>query len=101
MQLIRVDAKDWKTGDDLCQALTSAIQAPEWHGCSIDAFLDSMIWGGLNELNPPYTIQISNLEKAPDSVADIVKVLKSNLDEARIEYRTRRGHDVDVYLEII
>jgi hypothetical protein len=29
---------------------------------SPDAFVDSMIWGGMNSVEPPYTVQISNLK---------------------------------------
>ena len=41
-----VDASNWKTKLDLYRDLLPAIGAPKWHGWSVDALIDSMVWGG-------------------------------------------------------
>ena len=61
MRTIRLNAENWKTVLDFYDALLAALGAPDWHGASIDAMIDSMIWGGINDVDPPYTVQIQNL----------------------------------------
>jgi hypothetical protein len=53
LRLIDLDASDWQTVLDFYGALRSCVGAPEGHGWSPDAFIDSMIWGGINRLEPP------------------------------------------------
>ena len=100
MRIVELDASGWETISDYCKALRRAIQAPEGHGCSIDAFLDSMIWGGMSTISPPYTVRVRNLAKAPTPIVDEVKLLKRSLEEARTERLEQRGQDVNVQLEI-
>jgi hypothetical protein len=61
---------------DFLLSLANAIGAPEWHGMSPDAFVDSIIWGGINSVQPPYTVQIKNITNAPSEVADYVSQLR-------------------------
>ena len=65
MQIIQLDASKWKTVLDFCRAILSAIGAPERHGKSLDAFIDSMVWGGINAVEPPYTVRISGTAMLP------------------------------------
>src|SRR6266700_2225366 len=74
MRLIQLDAKGWKSQLDFIPSLTRALGSCEGHGMSPDAFVDSMIWGGMNRVEPRYTVQISNLNAAPKEVADYVSL---------------------------
>lgn len=51
--IVDLDASAWKTPNDIYAALFKALGSPDWHGDSPDALIDSMIWGGINELEPP------------------------------------------------
>ena len=101
MQIIELDAKDWKSFRDYLGALKAALGSPDWHGNNIDAFLDSMIWGGINKVNPPYTVKICNTSGLPKEIIEEIELLSRSLMDARAESKIRRGQDVDVKLEII
>jgi hypothetical protein len=96
MRLIELDAEAWKDPLDFLQSLADAIGSPEWHGMSPDAFVDSMIWGGINTVQPPYTVQIKNIVSAPSEVADYVSLVASAIKEARQERFRRRGDNIEV-----
>src|SRR5882724_5798083 len=96
MRLIELDAAEWKTPLDFLQSLADAIGSPEWHGMSPDAFVDSMIWGGINSVQPPYTVQINNITNTPSEVADYVSMMASIIEEARQERFRRQGDKIEV-----
>lgn len=100
MRIIHLDATKWKTVLDFCRALLSAIGAPKEHGKSPDAFVDSMIWGGINAVEPPYTICISGTVMLPKDVREYVELVKQALARGRLDYQKRRSGDVDVVIEI-
>ena len=100
MRIIELDAAKWKTYDDFYNALLASIGAPKWHGISPDALIDSMIWGGINAVEPPYTIRISGAATLPKDVHDEVELVKGVLTKGRIDYQSRRGGGVEVAIEI-
>jgi hypothetical protein len=100
MRTIKLDATNWKTVIDFYDALLAAIGAPKWHGDSPDALIDSMIWGGINAVEPPYTIRIFGAEKLPKNVREHVELVKQALAKARLEYQSRKSGDVEVSMEI-
>jgi hypothetical protein len=100
MQIINLDATKWKTVADFYTALLSAIGAPQWHSHSPDALIDSMIWGGINAIEPPYTIRISGTVAIPKQVIEEIELVKNVLAEGRLEYQNRRGGDVEVVINI-
>jgi hypothetical protein len=63
---------------------------------SPDAFVDSMIWGGINSVQPPYTVQINNITNTPSEVADYVSMMASIIEEARQERFRRQGDKIEV-----
>jgi len=93
MRLIQLDAKGWKSQLDFIPSLTRALGSCEGHGMSPDAFVDSMIWGGMNSVEPRYTVQISNLNAAPKEVADYVSLMISAISEGRQRFQ-RHGEDI-------
>ena len=100
MRTIELDARNWRTVHDFYDALFAEIGAPAWHGHSINALIDSMIWGGINSLKPPYTVLVSGMELTPREVRDEVELAKQDLDEAALEFQRRRGQRADVKFEI-
>ena len=55
MRIIEIDGSDWQSVKDFLTALRAAIGAPDWHGSNVNAFIDSMIWGGINQIEPHLT----------------------------------------------
>jgi Barstar (barnase inhibitor) len=70
MRVIEIDCSDWQSVKDFLTALRAAIGAPDEHGWSVNAFIDSMIWGGINQTEPPYEIRISGTERGPKEIRD-------------------------------
>lgn len=52
--VIELDASDWKTTSDFYDALLSALGAPDWHGRSGVALVDTMLH---NDVNSCSTLQ--------------------------------------------
>lgn len=101
MRIIKLDAAKWKTVIDFYDALLAAVGAPKWHGKSPDGLINSMIWGGINAVEPPYTIRIFGAEKIPRDVREHVELVKQALARARLEYQSRKGRDIEVAIEIV
>lgn len=100
MGIIELDATKWKTIVDFYDALLVALGSPKGHGKSPDALIDSMIWGGMNAVEPPYIIRILGADTLPASVRDHIQIAKEALEKGRKDYRKRRGDDVEVAIEI-
>jgi hypothetical protein len=100
MRIIELDARGWSKPDDFYAALLPELGAPEWHGHNANALNDSVIWGGINAVNPPLMIRIRGLDGAPEAVVDEVKLAKRGLDQGREDFRAQHGRDIDVELQI-
>ncbi len=100
MHDIKLDARSWTDVMDFYHALLLALGAPNWHGTSIDALVDSMVWGEINAVEPPYRIQIFNTGSLPSEAIREISNSRVALLEARREFLARRGKDVEVSLEI-
>ena len=100
MHIIELDAARWKKVLDFYDALLAAVGAPKGHGRSVDGLIDSMIWGGMNAIDPPYTVRILDADKLPKDVREEIELVKRELAEARTEFRKRKGRDVEVNFEI-
>lgn len=98
-KIIELDATKWKTVHHFYDALLSELSAPALHGHNINALVDSMIWGGMNKIEAPYLVKISNSTGLPKVVHQHIELLQSALFEARADFHARRGRDVVVELE--
>ncbi len=101
MRIIELDAANWKTPIDFYVALLAALGAPKSHGNSINALIDSMIWGGINAVNPPYKIVVSNIRHVPSDVANEVNLAKHELAESKAYFQVQKGYNVIVEFEVI
>ena len=99
MRTIDLDASYWKTKLDFYRDLFAAIGAPKWHGESIDALIDSMVWGGVNEVALPYTVRVFGTAKLPKDVRDHVELVRHHLTEACAYFRNQEGHDLGLRFE--
>jgi hypothetical protein len=82
MQIVELHADGWVTAMDFMNALKKAIGAPDWHGSSADAFLDSMIYHDkINALKSPYTIRIGGVDKAKPEAQDAIRLLARLINE--------------------
>lgn len=101
MRIIDLDAAKWKTPDDFYNALLPELGAPEWHGHNPNALNDSVIWGGINAVNPPLTIRVRRLSLVPEAVLEEVRWAKQGIDLGREDFRTQNGRDIEVQLLIV
>jgi hypothetical protein len=100
MKTIKLDATSWKTASDFYDALLPAIGAPDWHGRNINALIDSMVFGGINNLHPPYAVTIVNTIGLPEAVSSEVVLAANAIQEGRRDLLARTGEDVIVSLEL-
>ena len=98
--IIEIDASGWRCVLDFYKAVLRQIGAPGWHGMSIDALIDSIVYGGINKLDPPYTLRFLNTGGLSNEIADELRNAKEAIDESRLHQRNNAGFDADVELEI-
>jgi len=79
MRIVELDAAGWTTVGDFLEALKKALGAPKWHGTSYNAMIDSMVYGGINEVELPYEVHVRNSEPAPKDVRDAIELLRLEL----------------------
>ncbi|HTW36102.1 MAG TPA: barstar family protein [Rhizomicrobium sp.] len=85
MNFVDLDASQWKTPLDFYEALLAALGAPRWHGRNINALIDSMVYGGICELEPPLIVRVTGTGNLPDDVRDDLIFTILALGEARTE----------------
>lgn len=94
MQIVELHAENLVTALDFAGALKKAIGAPDWHGSSVDAFLESMIYtDGINALKAPYTIRISGVDQAGPEAQRMIRLLAQVINERGA---SDRGGDLEV-----
>jgi RNAse (barnase) inhibitor barstar len=101
MRIIELNAKNWRTWQDFYNALLVALGAPEGHGRNLNALIDSMVWGGMNTVEAPYTIRISETEKLSKDVLAEIDEVKLALASACTEGRELGRGDVEISFEIV
>ena len=101
MRIIDLDATNWKSWRDFYRELLGALGAPEGHGKSVNALIDSMVWGGMNKVEPPYTIRIFGIAKLPEDVREEIELLRHALPEACAEFRSREGRDLGIRIRSV
>ena len=82
MHTFRLDASNWKSILDFYYELLPALGAPIWHGWGINALIDSMIYGDINKIVPPYAVQIVNTKSLPKDLVDEIRFVIYALNSA-------------------
>jgi len=99
MRVIEIDGSQWASVADFCNALCSAIGAPDWHGSSVDALIDSIVvHDDINAVKAPYTIRVSNTIKLPSKVKAEIEMLVSAVNKAAA---LDQGTDLEVNIQIV
>ena len=81
MKRISIDISGCQTVNDFYDVLLSALEAPSWHGRNLDALWDS-ITSDVNNIMPPYSIEVSGGESSPETVAALTHRVRALFDEA-------------------
>jgi hypothetical protein len=100
MRIIELDAFGWKTPGDFIEALKIAIGAPDWHGSSVNAFVDSMGTGDVNAVEPPYIVKIVNASDLRGDIIELIEAISAGVAGRRLYEATRTGEDRIVRLEL-
>lgn len=94
MKMIQFDARAWTSPDDFFAALLPALGAPSWHGRSLNA-LDDSLYGGINEVEPPFTVVIAGASGLPSAMQAFLAEATEVFTDARKKY----GEDVALELK--
>ncbi|MBB4155650.1 RNAse (barnase) inhibitor barstar [Sphingomonas jinjuensis] len=70
MNIVELDARYWNAPADFYNALLRQLGAPDWHGESIPAMIDSMIVGDINEVALPLRVIVTGLSKTSEAAFD-------------------------------
>jgi len=100
MRTIELNSRNWKVVDDFYSALLAALGAPQGHGHNVNAIIDSMVWGGMNTVTPPYTIRISGIEGLSKDVRDEIDMAVRAIADGRRDFQRLRGDDVAIEFEL-
>ncbi len=101
VRTIELHAQGWNTILDFYDALLTAIGAPDWHGRSINALIDSMVWGSINSVEPPYKVQVFGIRNLASDARRAIEQAEQGIEQGRADFLQRRGHDPGVSLKII
>ena len=90
MKRIYIDVSGCRTTETFYRMLLSELGAPDWHGHNLDALWDSITGGHINEIAPPYHVEVSGSQRVPMELATLLNRVQSLFEEAK----TERGIDV-------
>lgn len=91
---IVLDGSSWQSTTDFFAALLPCLGAPAWHGHNLDA-LDDSLYGGINKVEPPFTVIVRGAEKLPADMASFLAKVSTVFADAREQY------GVEVRFELI
>jgi hypothetical protein len=74
MRIIDLDTTKWKEELDFYADLLRALEAPEWHGESVAALVDSMIYGRINAVEPPFVVRVFGAKRLPKEIREHMDV---------------------------
>jgi hypothetical protein len=97
-KIIEIDGSRWRTSSDAVDGLRAALGAVEGHGTGVDAFIDSMIYGGMLEAEPPYEVVVHGL--ASCEAAAFIEQSSQALIDASAWRKAHYGDDAHVALHV-
>jgi hypothetical protein len=80
--------------------LKQALGSPAWHGDSVDAWIDSIVYGRINTVETPYLIRITGIANCSDTLRDEITLLADEIQRARAWKVKHYGEDVEVSFQI-
>lgn len=100
MLVIKLDATGWRSFRDFYDALKAALGSCEGHGDSVDAWIDSIIYGGMNAVEAPYVVQITGTTNCEATLKEELVAFSEAIIGARAWKLKHYGTDVDVSFRI-
>ncbi|MCW5719321.1 MAG: hypothetical protein KIS68_15995 [Bauldia sp.] len=100
VRVIRLDASQWVKPSDVDQAFKSALGSPESHGNGADAWIDSMLYGGMNEIDAPFRIEIDGTDGMNETTFYYLMLIQCTVGHARLLKSTQTGVDTDVTIAV-
>ena len=94
MKQICVDVSQCQTLDAIYTALLSELGAPSWHGHNLDALWDSITDGDINEIKPPYYVEVRGADRLPLELVSLLTQMRTLFEEAAAE------QEIDVCFKI-
>lgn len=85
MKHILIDVSECQTPDAFYMALLSKLGAPGWHGHNLDALWDSLTDGDINEITPPFCVEVRGRERVPAELASLLTRVQSLFEEAKAD----------------
>ncbi len=99
--IIDLDASSWERELDYYNALLGALGAPGWHGRNVNAVVDSVIYGGINQVAPPFVVRFHGTKKTPDDVRREIILVNDEIAKARSYRLKSQGKDTPVEFEVV
>jgi RNAse (barnase) inhibitor barstar len=87
---------DWTqidSPDAFYETVLPQLRSPEWHGRNLDALSDGLITGQINDLEPPYIVEMLGVHNIPDHLAGFAKSIIAIWFEAA---RERAGIEIRI-----
>ena len=100
-KLIEINASGWRAIHDFYRDVLAHVGAPHRHGNGINALSDSMIYGGINAVEPPDTIGFLATGGLPDDILEELRFAKQAIADARLEKKNATGIDVEIEFDIV
>jgi RNAse (barnase) inhibitor barstar len=100
MRTFEFDTKSWSAVLDVYEAICEALESSRWHGHSIDALIDSMVYGGINGIEPPYTLRFLNVEGACPDVRNEITDIATYVGEALVWRLAHYGNAPTIVFQI-
>jgi len=97
---IELDAAGWRSFQDFNDALKAALGSCEGHGNSVDAWIDSIVYGGMNAVEAPYVVRITGTANCDATLKENLVAFSEAIRGARAWKLKHHGTDVDVSFRI-
>ena len=71
VQELVLEAAGWNSANDVYDSFFYAVRAPAWHSRNFHALEDSIVTGGINEIEVPYRLVIRNFAHVPSAACEL------------------------------
>jgi len=97
MKIIELDGANWSSSHNFFDALATSLKVVPWHGRGFDAFEDSVFYGGMSEVEPPFKVIVFN---CPAFAEKDVEQMATGWARQRESKRSYDGEDVEATIAL-